>query len=90
VERNANEIRIMDLKSGSTFDADGEIKPNIALQLLIYGVMAQTLDPGALIFLVINNGTEHPGSFRPRNPGADERMAMFDGEFTGPRDDRIC
>jgi hypothetical protein len=63
VERNANEIRIMDLKSGSTFDADGEIKPNIALQLLIYGVMAQTLDPGALIFLVINNGTEHPVPF---------------------------
>ena len=63
LERTANEIKIVDFKSGRIIDANGEIKPNIVLQLLIYGIMAQSLDPSACVSLVINDGTEHQVPF---------------------------
>lgn len=63
LERKGEEIKIVDLKSGRVEDADGAVKPQIALQLRLYGILAQTLDPRSHVTLVVNNGTEHSVPF---------------------------
>jgi len=60
LERTGDEIKIIDLKSGCVVDADGHIKPKITLQLLLYGLLAQYLDPKAHLSLIVNDGMEHP------------------------------
>jgi hypothetical protein len=59
LERNGDDIKIVDLKSGRIKNSDGEVKPKIALQLLLYGIMAQFHEPRAHLTLVVNNGTVH-------------------------------
>ena len=59
LERKGGEIKILDLKSGRSQDSSGEIRPKIALQLRLYGIMAKVLDPRARVTLVVNNGEEH-------------------------------
>ncbi len=65
LERTTNEIKIVDLKSGRVEDANGEVMPKIALQLRLYGIMIQTLEPKVRVTLVVNDGTEHMVPFNP-------------------------
>ena len=65
LERTGDEIKIIDLKSGRVENAEGEVKPKIVLQLLLYGILAQSLDPRARVSLVVNDGAVHPVPFDP-------------------------
>lgn len=59
LEREGEDTRIIDLKSGRITGADQDVKPEITTQLLLYGIMTQTLDPNARVALVVNDGEEH-------------------------------
>jgi len=59
VEREGDQIKLVDLKSGRAEGVDGEVIPKIALQLRLYGILVQALEPKAKISLVVNDGTEH-------------------------------
>lgn len=65
LERTAEKIKIVDLKSGRVGNASGEINPKIALQLRLYGILIQAIDPKVQVTLVVNDGTEHPVAFDP-------------------------
>ncbi len=66
LERKGDKIKIVDLKSGRIEETDGEIKPKIALQMILYGLMVNYLDPRPQVTLIVNDGTEHVVAFDPK------------------------
>lgn len=60
---SATSLEVRDFKSGAVLGDDGAIKPEIRLQLLAYGLMAQGLNRNVSIRLIVDDGAEHEVSF---------------------------
>lgn len=63
VEKRPGIVVIRDLKSGRVEDREGQILPHIDLQLRMYGIMAQELEPDVDIHLCVDTGVEREVPF---------------------------
>jgi hypothetical protein len=59
----ANEFVVRDFKSGAVFDDDGNIKLEIRLQLVAYGLMVAATHGRATVRLIVDDGGEHEVAF---------------------------
>jgi len=58
-----NTLEVRDFKSGATLDHEGHIKPEIALQLMAYGLMVLEQNPNVTVRLVVDDGEERELAF---------------------------
>lgn len=63
VEKTPTGVTIRDLKTGRATDQEGGVRPHVARQLRLYGLMARQQAPGRAIRLVVDDGMEREVSF---------------------------
>jgi RecB family exonuclease len=72
VERSRGQVTIRDLKTGRVTEADGAVRPHLARQLRVYGLMARRQAPAAVVRLVVDDGTERDVPFGPHEEAETE------------------
>jgi hypothetical protein len=71
-------FEVRDFKTGATVDEDGQIKPEISLQLQAYGLMLLEQHPDAEVRLVVDDGEEREVPFdRERRRSTRETLERF-------------
>nr|WP_255356374.1 PD-(D/E)XK nuclease family protein [Lysobacter sp. Root983] len=58
-------LEVRDFKSGATLDQESKVKPEIALQLMAYGLMVLERHPNTTIRLIVDDGEERNVAFHP-------------------------
>src|SRR5262249_319374 len=56
-------VTVRDYKTGNVLQADGSLRPEIALQLRLYGIALLELLPRTEVSLVVSAGSDYPVSF---------------------------
>lgn len=63
IQRHGGHVVIRDLKTGRVLTNEGDVLPHIELQMRLYGMMAQSVWPGARVSLIVDHGVEREVRF---------------------------